>query len=90
MQDDEFEWDDDTAEKNIEKHNVSFEIARVAFSDPDWLEFDDANPVELRYNRICRFDDALLVVTYTERGHRVRIITARRAQKNEQRAYFEQ
>ncbi len=90
MRDDKFEWDDEKAERNIAKHGVSFEQARAAFNDPDWIEFDDADPDEARYNRICRFGEALLAVTYTERGNRTRIITARRAKKNEQRAYFEQ
>jgi uncharacterized DUF497 family protein len=34
MQDDRFEWDDAKARANLEKHDVSFEVARRVFDDP--------------------------------------------------------
>jgi len=88
MQDDEFEWDDGKAARNLKGHGVSFEVARQAFDDPNWMEFDDPDPDEVRYNRICMLTGQLYVVTYTERGARTRIISARRAENHEQRRYF--
>ncbi len=37
MQDDAFEWADDKAASNFRKHGVTFETARWAFSDPNWV-----------------------------------------------------
>ena len=89
MQDDEFERDDAKAERNLREHDVSFDIARVAFSDPGFIDEDDPDPDEDRYKRICMRADALYVVVYTERGSRTRIISARRADRHEQRRYYD-
>ena len=87
MQDDEFEWDDRKAVRNISKHGVSFELARAAFDDPLAIDEDDPDPDEERYNRLCRFDVSLVVVCYTERDDRTRIISARKANQHEQYIY---
>ena len=88
MRDDEFEWDDAKAASNVRDHGVTFEQARAAFFDPVWVDFDDPDPDEDRFNRLCMLDVQLYVVTYTERGPRVRIISARRANKHEQAVYI--
>ena len=90
MRDDEFEWDDWKAEQNVAKHDVTFAQARAAFDDPDRVEFDDLDPDEQRIRRFCRLGEKVLVVVYTEDGDRIRIISARRANKHEQRTYFQQ
>ena len=41
MIDDEFEWDDDKAAANAEKHGVTFEQARTVFRDPFAIELLD-------------------------------------------------
>ena len=88
MRDDEFEWEDAKAATNFRKHKVTFEQARAAYDDPDHVEVDDPDPDEPRFNRLCMLKQDLLVVTYTERGNRVRIIAARPATKHEQQTYF--
>ena len=94
MRDNDFEWDDEKAASNERDHGVTFWLARKAFDDPDWFEFDDPDPDEARYNRLCvvGVDDVEVVlhITYTERGHRIRIISARKALSHEQRTYFAQ
>ena len=43
MLDDEFEWDDRKARRNVQAHGVTFELARLVFDDPneiDWLDLD--------------------------------------------------
>jgi uncharacterized protein len=87
MRDDEFEWDDRKAATNERKHDVSFETARIAFDDPVAVDLDDPDPDEERYNRICLADNQLLVVCYIERNRRIRIISARKANKYEQSIY---
>ena len=90
MRDDEFEWDDTKAASNFRKHNVSFETARRAFTDSSWVDGEDPDPDEERFNRICMHDGRTYMVTYVERGTRTRIISARRANRHEQDLYDNQ
>lgn len=90
MRDDWFEWDDDKAASNFRDHQVTFETARKAFGDPDNIDRDDPDPHEERLSRLCRLDLRIFVIILTESDSRIRIISARRANKHEQRTYFEQ
>jgi uncharacterized DUF497 family protein len=90
MRDDEFEWDDLKAEANLKKHGVSFREARRVFDDIFALveEDVDADPREDRFLATGMVGDTLIMVVYTERGSRVRLISARRATVHEQRRYY--
>lgn len=92
MIEDEFEWDDEKAASNAEKHGVTFEEARSVFRDPFAIELlDDREDYgEDRYILIGMSANNVLVVVYTERRERNRIISARRAELNERRFYNEQ
>lgn len=48
----------------------------------------DSDPGEIRSVITGIVDDVVLTVVYTERGERIRIISARRATKHEQREYY--
>jgi hypothetical protein len=87
MGDDRFEWDDRKAGSNLGKHGVSFEDARAAFDDPDGFDDDDDDPDEPRWKRYGLSPIGLVVVVYTERGSRIRIISARMATSHEQDTY---
>ena len=86
-----FVWDSEKAEKNWQKHKVRFENAvRVFFDDNSVDEFDEIHSnFEDRYKIIGRVDE-ILVVIYTERGDRNRIISARYATKGEKADYYGQ
>jgi uncharacterized DUF497 family protein len=93
MNEDGFEWDDAKAASNLVKHGVSFSYARTAFDDPMGIEtVDDRRDYgEERFNRIAKSpDNIMLFVTYTERETGMRIISARRASKQEVKTYDEQ
>lgn len=88
----EFEWDPTKATANLAKHNVSFEDAATVFADPlGWIvadprhSFQEARFVLLGLSQSQR----LLAVMYADRGETVRIISARRATRREQRSYEE-
>lgn len=86
----EFEWDADKAGANLAKHGVSFAEAMGVFGDP--LEVTIADPVhsreEARFVSIGLSEvGRLLVVVYTEREGRIRIISAREAAPRERRHY---
>jgi uncharacterized DUF497 family protein len=89
MQSDEFEWDDAKAKANVRKHKLSFRAATGVFDDPLVLiEQDDSEDFgEVRYLAIGSIEGLLVAVAYTERSDRIRIISARKANGNEQRAY---
>jgi uncharacterized DUF497 family protein len=92
MQDDEFAWDDDKAARNAARHGVTFEHARRVFADPFSVAMvDDREDYgEERFVTVGMVTGTLLFVAYTERGERIRIISARRATRHEREDYFEQ
>jgi uncharacterized DUF497 family protein len=91
MVDDDFEWDDDKATANARKHGVTFEEARGVFRDPLAIELIDDREAygEDRYVLIGMTQSRVLVVVYVLREQRNRIISARKAEPNERRAYHE-
>lgn len=85
-----FEWDDEKAISNLEKHGVSFGEATEVFYDPNALEEYDTehSDEEKRFFIIGLSSRRLLYVIYAERtGDVVRIISARRADKAERENY---
>jgi uncharacterized DUF497 family protein len=85
-----FEWDPKKARSNQAKHGVSFEEATYVFEDLHLLEVFDDSATEERCIAIGLVGAMVHVVVYTERGNRIRIISARRAIKSEKDAYFQQ
>ena len=88
-----FEWDEEKAESNLKKHKVGFEEAKSVFGDPFSITIDDPDhsSEEQRYIDIGKSaSDKLLVVVYTERGSKIRIISCRKATLTERRIYEEQ
>jgi uncharacterized DUF497 family protein len=82
----EFEWDPRKAGRNLKKHDVSFAEALTVFADPQARIFDDPDhSIDERREIIVGYSrrPRLLVVGFTERSGRVRIITARRASPSE-------
>ena len=85
-----FEWDSKKAYRNIEKHGVSFEEASTVFGDPLSLTIDDPlhSTTEERMVQIgISHKNRYLVVVFTERENIIRIISARKATKNERIKY---
>ncbi len=88
----EFERNPDKATLNLDKHGVSFQEASTAFNDPLSVTFPDPDH-SIRESRyviigVSRFGQ-LLVVAHTNRGEKVRIISARKATRQERRFYEE-
>jgi uncharacterized DUF497 family protein len=85
-----FEWDAVKARGNLAKHGVSFEAAVLVFDDLFAIEWIDSSgePGEVRYVITAMVQGVLLTVVYTERGDRIRIISARKATRHEQEEYY--
>jgi uncharacterized DUF497 family protein len=86
----EFEWDGAKAESNFEKHGVSFAEAITVFGDPleVMIPDPDHSEGEFRFLSLGRSEQGrLLVVAYTEREGRIRLISSREAAPKERRKY---
>ena len=85
-----FEWDEQKALSNIEKHGVTFQEAAGVFFDPFFQEGDASTSDEAR-SFILGYSEAqrLLLVVHVERGEGTRIISARQATRHERRLYEE-
>ncbi len=86
----EFEWDANKAAANWRSHGVAFELAANACLDPFAVELiDDREDYgEERINLLGIYGGVIFHVTYTERGGRIRLISARRAERHEQDIYY--
>lgn len=85
-----FEWDSEKRQSNLKKHGVDFADARQIFNG-DILEIEDtrSNYGEERFLAIGVVGDQVLAVVYTLRGEKIRLISARKATKDEREAYYE-
>ena len=87
-----FEWDTVKAALNQKKHSISFKEAQSVFYDEFAVQFfnKDSSEAEDRFLMLGFSDEArLLIVCHCERdeGNTIRIISARKATKNEGKYY---
>lgn len=86
----EFEWDGDKADSNYEKHGVSFDFA-IGIFEGDRIEVEDRRQDygEKRIIALGAIEGEILIVIYTRRHGRIRIISARRAGRNDREKYHQ-
>jgi len=85
-----FQWDPQKAANNAQKHRVTFSEAATVFQDPLAFIFDDEghSAEELRESIIGHSNHhRVLVVSFTEREDVIRIVSARRADREEREDY---
>lgn len=85
-------WDDEKARRNLAKHKVSFERAKLVFDDPRHVSLLDECEVEERWLTVGLVDGVVvLVVVHTseelENEEVIRIISARKATPREREKY---
>jgi uncharacterized DUF497 family protein len=83
-----FEWDDAKAKSNLRKHGVSFEDAVTVFDDPMAVTRDDPDHSEDERRFLTMGISKagqLLVVCHSDRPGRIRLISARKANRRERR-----
>ncbi len=84
------EWDDRKAVSNLAKHGISFDEGKTVFDDPLYIDFYDPDHSYEEHRYIIfgmSQQQRLLMVSYTERGDTIRLISARQATRREQRFY---
>jgi len=87
-----FVWDEAKGRRNLAKHRVSFELARLVFDDPQQLSIADPFEGEERWRTIgWVLGVVVLMVVHTveekDGEEEIRIISARKATRIEREAY---
>jgi uncharacterized DUF497 family protein len=83
-----YEWDPEKAEANLRKHRIDFADAVSVFSDPLALTIPDEFGEEARFLTMgCDLLGRVVVVSHTWREERIRVISARKGTRREQRQY---
>jgi uncharacterized DUF497 family protein len=83
------EWNEEKAASNRRKHSVDFDEAIEVFYGTSLLRRSDRNAEE-RWLAIGESEGRVITVVFTWRGDTLRIISARRARRNERRAYYQE
>jgi uncharacterized DUF497 family protein len=83
------EWDEEKAASNRRKHGIDFDDAFEVFTGASLLRRSDRNREE-RWIAIGESEGRVIAIVFTWRGTTLRIISARRARKNESRAYHQE
>ena len=81
------DFDNDKARANLRKHGIAFAACEPVFNDPHALTADDGSDGEHRFNTIGMDAVGSIVVTWTDRNHDIRIISARKATASERKTY---
>lgn len=86
------EWDLRKELENERKHGVRFTDVEPVFYDPHAITMEDSSSEEEQRFLTLGIDGfaRVLVVTYTHRGDRIRIISARKASPGEVKTYEEE
>ena len=86
-----YEWDEDKGQTNLSKHGLSFEDAGAVFTSP-CITFRDKrfDYNEERFITLGTLEGRVVVIAHTPRGEKTRIISMRKANHREQKAYTQQ
>ena len=85
------EWDDNKASLNWKKHKIYFEDAARVFLDDNRIdEFDEEHSDVEERRKVIGMVENVLFVVYTERGEKLRLISARNATRKEKEDYYGQ
>lgn len=86
-----YEWDEQKRQINIKKHGIDFlDVEQVFDGDTVIIADERFDYGENRFILIGILKPTVIVLVYAERGENIRIISARKATKNEQIYYFRQ
>jgi len=85
-----YEWDEAKNRENIAKHGIDFADAHRIFEQPVLARGDDREDYrEDRWILLGNLDGIIVVLVFTEREDRIRVISLRKADRREREAYEE-
>jgi uncharacterized DUF497 family protein len=82
-----FDWDEQKARSNLQKHRIDFDEASGVFYGSPLLRRSDRNDEE-RWIAVGESEGRFVTVVFTRRGDTIRIISARHARNEEKRTYL--
>ncbi len=83
-----FDWDKKKRKTNIKKHGIDFSELKEVFEKPMLTRIVNSEDYgEIRWISLGDLDGKIVVLVYTEKENNVRLISARRATKNENNIY---
>jgi len=84
-----FEWDENKRRANIESHGIDFVGISDLFESETYSAIDERfDYSETRYYTVGFLNGEVLAVSHTEEDEVIRIISVRKATKNEEEKYF--
>lgn len=83
-----FEYDPNKSEINKNKHGIDFDEAQELWLDPQRIEIEARTVGESRKLMIAQLCDEIWALIFTMRENKIRIISARKARKNEKEIYY--
>ena len=85
-----FEWDENKNKSNIQKHGIDFNDSANIFDHAMVIKLDKrADYGESRWIGLGQLESIVIIIVFTKRNDRMRIISIRKASKQERRIYFE-
>lgn len=86
-----FKWDERKRKSNLRKHGIDFADAESVFAGLVLTFEDDRFDYgEHRFITVGMLNDIVVVIAHTERNEEIRIISMRKATKNEQKIYAQE
>lgn len=87
----ELEWDQDKCKVNIQKHGIDFQTLASVFEKPTLAKIDNRlDYQETRMIALGELKDTVIVFVYVKKSEKIiRIISARKATKNESKTYYQ-
>ncbi|MEW6255645.1 MAG: BrnT family toxin [Pseudomonadota bacterium] len=82
-----FEWDERKSNLNEAKHGLGFRTVSLALSSEPFVHFPSRYEQEDRHVAIVRIENIAFAVIFTRRGDKIRVISARRARREERRIF---
>jgi uncharacterized protein len=84
-----FEWDEGKRQSNIRRHGIDFAVVEKVLHDATITFLDDRIDYgETRFLTFGLLNDKVVAITHTETDEVIRVISVRKASKNEQKTYF--
>jgi uncharacterized DUF497 family protein len=84
-----FEYDPNKSQANKEKHGIDFDEAQSLWLDEDRINLPAQSDTEDRNAFFALKEEKVWVAFYTMRGTAIRLISVRRARKNEEKTYYD-
>lgn len=84
-----YEWDEAKREANLRKHGFDFDDADIVYENPDKITFAESGRGEARWRDLAPVESSgsILSLVYTVRGYNIRIISFRKASREERLIY---